>query len=207
LINNSNCWYQQLIIDIGNLWSNSIIRIFDINNLNSQLHNSNCRYQQWTLFVNIDNSKCWYQQLVLLQLEMYIGLHWWYRQLELSLSLKPIFDTHNWYFYVHVLLMSTIGICYINNVRTLLISTIINNSIVHIKNAIVDIDISDSNTKFWTIDFDGKIKRIATFGCDGFQGSISPCGWNIHFFSSHSFVSFSCLVNQPTYQNSQRSWI
>jgi len=36
------------------------------------------------------------------------------------------------------------------------------------------------NTKFWTIDYLGEIKRIAKFGCNGFSGSVSPSGWNIH---------------------------
>jgi len=42
------------------------------------------------------------------------------------------------------------------------------------------------NTKFWTIDYLGEIKRIAKFGYDRFKGSVSPCGWNIQYpvFSS-----------------------
>jgi len=35
------------------------------------------------------------------------------------------------------------------------------------------------NTKFWTIDYLGEVKRIAKFGYDRFKGSVSPSGWNI----------------------------
>ena len=37
------------------------------------------------------------------------------------------------------------------------------------------------DSKFWTNDYVGQIKRIAKFRGDRFCGSGSPCGWNIQF--------------------------
>jgi len=37
------------------------------------------------------------------------------------------------------------------------------------------------NTKFWTIDYRVKIKRITKFGYDRFEGSVSPSGLTIHY--------------------------
>jgi len=112
-LNNTNCWYQQIIVHI---------------------HNSNCRYRQLyrQLIVNvdIDNSNCWYQKLVLLQLELSISttyVHCWNRQLELSILLIPNVDIDNWYYCFHLLLISTIAIIDIYIVRTLLITTISDN--------------------------------------------------------------------------------
>jgi len=55
------------------------------------------------------------------------------------------------------------------------------------------------NTKFWTIDYVGEMKRIVKVGWDWFHGGISLCGWNIHFswFSSSFF-------DQATDHNSQQ---
>jgi len=68
-INNVICWYRQLV-----LWTSTIYcpycRYSQLELLNCvyrhiivDFHNWNCWYQQWTWFVDIDNSNCRYQQL------------------------------------------------------------------------------------------------------------------------------------------------
>jgi len=135
------------IVDISNVRTLliSTIRIVDITDAQSQQYQllisaNNCGYSQFELWIStiqiadIDNYIDNYLSMSILTIQIADIKNWyccnwncWYRQLELSISLIPIFDIDNWYYCVHVLLISTFGIIDIYIVRTLLISTIIDN--------------------------------------------------------------------------------
>jgi len=66
-LNNTNCWYQQIIVDIHNLnYGYRHIDLLISTIISTIVHvdvdNSNCWYQQWTWFFNIDYSNGWYQK-------------------------------------------------------------------------------------------------------------------------------------------------
>jgi len=103
LISAINCWHPQFQLSI------SLMRNSNNTNFTHELLISTigikwrfplwkCKWNRYLIpIVDIDNSNCWYQQLVLLQLELHV--HCWYPHLELSISLIPIVN-----------MISTVGI-------------------------------------------------------------------------------------------------
>jgi len=79
-IDNSNCWYRQLIAGIDNSNCGHYLHLHTLTELCQPVsthpgNNFHCRYQQFELLISAIN--CWYQQFELLISVM----HCWYQQI------------------------------------------------------------------------------------------------------------------------------
>jgi len=127
---------------------------------------------------------------------LHIIVHCWHQQFKLSISLRPIVDIDNWYYCIHVLLISTIWIVDINNLRTLLISTkpmldISNTWMQYYRLSISTIGISDmDNSNCWYQQCT-KIPIVDKTNDQSQQYQLSISTNNVHYW----YAQFKLLIS------------